>query len=445
MFLELINRSYWTIGFVLYICFSVSIKSSEYFYMYIVSFATFFILGIIINIWRKSISNFTRQNLFFTVLVSLIIESTLIQMVSFYIDGDTFIFSKIDALIYYRESLKMCKMSIIESFRYLTNNYDFDDWGTSLWISSIFRIIPSKLFLNFSYYILSSISAIMMFDIGRCLMPKRYAYIAALTFSVSSFSAAQGSMVSKEIITVFLVITSFYLFYSFLRRKNKIYLVCSLLFPLLLLFFRIPVALLLIFSFGLTLILMYSKRIFSIILGGILLLMIYSSSFFTMTYERYLRGGDTEAIIEQKMEMAGGGGVVNQMADPLAALAGPFPSIMMHTIKNTSLFASGLLYRVLLTAPFFLGVYYAFRHKYQRIYPLIFFFLTNAIGVVISVKGLEFRLSFPHLSMVYLVAFWWLSRYDYWQIKKRLPSIIICVYPIIIAVICFVWNLRYAI
>lgn len=178
------------------------------------------------------------------------------------------------------------------------------------------------------------------------------------------------------------------------------------------------------------------------ILGVLLSIAIYSSSLFALTYERYLRGGDTDAIIERKMEMAAGGGIVNQAADPLAAFAGPFPSIMMKTTKGTSFYASGLLFRVLLAAPFFIGVYYAFRHKYKRLYPLIFFFLANALGVAISVKGLEYRLSHPHMAMMYLVAFWMLAKYDYHRMKRQLSAIVVYGWFILVTMVCFVWNLR---
>lgn len=407
------------------------------------SLGTFLVFAIAVTVsCKKRKRFFTGQNLFFTVLTCLVIEATFFQLASWFIDRDFFVFSKADSMEYYLGALKMSKMGMADSFRYLFLNFGFDDWGAFLWVTAVFRIVPSILFLDFLCCIMGAFSALMMFNIGRSLMPKRYAYMAALTFSIASFAACHSVGVSKEDVTSFLILAAFYFFYIYLRRKNKIHLVFSLLFSLSILIFRVPVSLLLLFSLGLTLVLMYSKGPFVMILGVLLAVVIYSSSLFALTYEGYLASGNVDALIERKVEMAGGGGIVNQVADPLAAFVGPFPSIMMKVVKHTPFFASGLLFRILLAAPSFVGVYFAFRHKYKRLYPLIFFFLANALGVAISVKGLEYRLSHPHMAMMYLVAFWMLAIYDYHRMKRQLPAIAVYSWFILVAMVCFVWNLR---
>lgn len=442
MILKRIITAYWTIGILLYVSFTaVLIKNPDFLLMHSMSLGTFLVFAVAVMVsYKKRKRFFTGQNLFFTVFACLVIEGVLFQMASWFIDKDFFVFSKSDAMEYYLGSLRMSKMGMAESFRYLFQNNSFDDCGAFLWVTAVFRIVPSILFLNFLCCIMGAVSALMMFNIGRSLMPKRYAYMAALTFSIASFTARSCVGVNKENVTSFLILAAFYFFYIYLRRKNKVHLVFSLLFSLSILLFRVPVALLLLFSLGLTLVLMYSKGPLVMILGVLLSIVIYSSSLFALTYERYLRGGDTDAIIERKMELAGGGGVVNQAADPLAAFAGPFPSIM--TTKGTCFYASGLLFRVLLAAPFFVGAYYAFRRKYKRLYPLIFFFLANALGVAISVKGLEFRLSYPHMAMMYLVAFWMLAKYDYHRMKRQLPAIAVYGWFVLVVLGCVVWNLR---
>ena len=107
----------------------------------------------------------------------------------------------------------MSKMGIAESLRYLFQNNSFDDCGTFLWVTAIFRIVPSILFLNFLCCIMGAISALMMFNIGRSLMPKRYAYMAALTFSIASFTARHCVGVNKENVTSFLILAAFYFFF----------------------------------------------------------------------------------------------------------------------------------------------------------------------------------------------------------------------------------------
>ena len=444
MILKRIITAYCTIGILLYVSFTVILmKNPDFLLMHSMSLGTFLVFAIAVTVsYKKRKRFFVGWNLFFTVFVCLVIEAVLFQMASWFIDEDFFVFSKIDAMEYYLGSLKMSNMGIVDSFRYLYQKFSFDDWGAFLWVTSVFRIVPSVLFLNFLCCIMGAFSALMMFNIGRSLMPKRYAYMAALTFSIASFAACHCVGVRKEHVTSFLILAAFYFFYLYLRKRNRKSLVFSLLFILSVLLFRVPVALFLFFSLGLTLILIYSKGPVVIILGALLSIVICSSSLFTLTFESYLSGGDTEAIIERKIEMASGGGIVNQAADPLAALAGPFPSIMMKITKGTCFYASGLLFRVLLAAPFFVGVYYAFRHKYKKLYPLIFFFLANALGVAISVKGLEYRLSHPHMAMMYLVAFWMLAKYDYHRMKRQLPAIAVYGWFILVTMVCLVWNLR---
>ena len=194
---------------------------------------------------------------------------------------------------------------------------------------------------------------------------------------------------------------------------------------------------------------MYARSVIAFVLGVVFTILVTTSSFFTFTYERYLRGGDVELIVERKEELAMGGGFVNHAVDPLAAFIGPFPSIVIKISKEvgrelsrTSLNAPGLLYRMLLVAPFILGAYYVFRFKQKKLYPLVIFFLINALGVAISVKGLEYRITHPHLAMAYIVAFWWLAKYDYKQLSLRLSSKTVYWWFLIVFVLALIWNLR---
>lgn len=445
MLLKQINRLYWYIGIAIYAVFSfASIRSMDYLYLYLASLIAFISFGIVIS-WTCSqkFSFFIKENLIVSVFFYSLFAVGLFHLTSYIIEGDTFVFSKKDALDYFNNSIRMSKMSLGESYKELSLLGDFDDWGAYIWITSIFRIIPSKLFLNISYCVLGTASSVMLFDIGRNLMPRRYAYMAALTFSIASFTVLLHAQCLKETVLVFLVVASFNSFYSFLRYKNVRFLVFTLLWSLSILFFRIPVSLFLLLSFVLTLVLMYSRGILIPIFSVILALTMFSGSYLvTYSYDRYMRGGDVEAIMERKMGLSKGGGVINQMADPLAALIGPFPSIVAKAINRTTLYASGLLFRLLLAFPFIIGVIYAFRHKKYKIFPLIFFFLANAIGVAISVKGLELRISLPHLPMMYLVAFWLLAKYDYHRVRQQLPTELIYGCLASIVAICFIWNSR---
>lgn len=446
MLLQAINKNYLYIGILLFAVFTASIINDSHFvWMHIVSFLSFCIYGIVM--FQSTLmdnSFFRKRNLALIVFTVSIAETTLFVLLSYYINDDFFVFSKADALLYYRESMKMAEMSFIDSYNYYVDvlNFGTDDIGAFFSISTIFRIIPSQLFLYFCYCIVGTISSLMLFDISRNFMPRRYAFLSALSFSSASFILTFQSTCTKETVMLACIIASFYYFSTYTRKKRIKDLCLTLVFCSLILFFRVPTALLLVFSLGLTWVLLYMKGPAAIALIVVFVLAIGSTSLFSFTYNRYLRGGDTELIMERKNRLAGGGGIVNQLADPVAALTGPFPSIHIKEIKKTPLYASGLLYRFLLSAPFFLGAYFIIKNRYIKMYPFVIFFLINAIGVSISVKGLEARLSMPHLSMMYIVAFWFLAKYDYDQFAWKISPQLIYGYFIGIFGLCLLWNLR---
>jgi len=446
MLLNYINKAFIIIGLIIFTLFIPSNSVDNSFTtIHFVSFVVFILFSITIYQSSKRKSSFyNSSNLAVIVFFVSVLNVLIFQLLSYYIDGDTFVFSKADAMLYHSVSLNISKMGVTDAFYYLTNilDYGVDDWGSFLWISSMYRIAPYQQFLSFSYIILGCASSLMLFDLGRNYMPKKYAFLSALTFSLSSFTTLFYSICLKETIMIFFIIASFNNFAKYERFRKLKYLLFSLGFTLSLLLFRTPTALLLFLSFSLTLVLIHLKGTQALILSIILTLIICSTPLFSYTYQRYLRGGDTEAIIERKNELAGGGGIVNQLADPVAALMGPFPSIKINSIKPTPLYAPGLIFRFLLSIPFYIGAIYIFLDRKIKMYPLVIFFISNAIGVAVSVKGLETRLSIPHLSMPYIVAFWFLAKNDFNQLKWNIKERWVYLYIIGIFGLCLLWNIR---
>ncbi len=413
--------------------------------MNIVSFISFVVYTIIIyNVSRQEDDFYSNKNLATLVFFVSVIGVICYHLLSLYISHDTFVFSKADAMVYHLTGLRTRELSPSETIKYIMSStrLGFDDWGALLWVHFVYKIIPSQQFLCLIHCAIGTITSILIFNIGRFFMPRKYAFMAAISFSLASFSIVHYSQCLKETIMVMIIVASFYLFVRFLKTNEKLSLTFSFVFAGLIFFFRIPIALLIIFSFGLALVLLYAKGTPAVILGVLLAIGICATPLYDMVFQRYLRGGDVVAIMERKNELADGGGIVNQLADPLAALAGPFPSVKIHEIKQTPLYAAGLLYRFLLCGPFILAVFQAIREKSVKMYPLIIFFLVSAIGVAISVKGLEARLSIPHLPMMYILAFWFLAKYDYKQLEWQISYPLQNVYIAGILGLCLLWNFR---
>jgi hypothetical protein len=446
MLLKQLNKAYWYIGFVIYVLFSFfTIRSRVYLSLYLSSLIPFLLFGIVL--WQTTKQQkpfFTASHLFATVLIYSLAEVLLFHQLSLYIDGDTFLFSKIDAIEYYTNSMKMMEMSFVESFRHLSlQGYNFDDWGAFFGFSTLLSILPEKWFVHVAFCVIGACSAVLLFQTARNLMPRRYAYLSALAFAISSYTVTFHALFLKETLMVFLVITAFYFFYTYLRTKKALHFCLSFLFAGLLMFYRVPVSLLLLFSFTFFLFWKYRKNLIVQLFFIVSIAGAFGSFYIQYTYNRYLQGGDINVIAERKNTLAKGGGIVNQLADPLGALIGPFPSIVAkEEITPISLNASGLLYRLLLVLPFAYGVFYVVKYKQTKLYPLLLFFLLSAIGVAIAVKGLEIRLTFPQLPTVYLFSFWFLAICDYRRTqlhptKKAVYTWIACV-----VFICILWNIR---
>lgn len=446
MILSLISRAYCWIGFILCVIFiPTAVHDLRYFYYFLVIVVSFLLFGaIMISVNNRRKKFYTYKNLILIVFVVAILETLLFKLFSFYISHNTFVFASRDGMLYYSVSVKMAQMSFQEGLDYLSNRlgFGFDDWGVFFLFSIVFRWIASNDFLSLVHCILGVLISIMLFNIGRCFMPRRYAFIAALSFSIASFMILSYATSVKQTMMTFLIVAVFNYFFVYIRTKKIAFLIVSFILILLVFFFRIPTALLLLFSLGLTLILMYMKGALGITLGVFFSLAICSTSFFATTYDRYLRSGDTEAIIDRKNELAGETGLVNQLADPVAALVGPFPSVYIKSIKATTLYAPGLLFRFLLSAPFIAGTYFIIKKRYIKMYSLILFFLMNALGVAISVKGLESRLSIPHLAMAYIVAFWFMAKHDYDKFPFKISNRLVYGYCVVILGFCMLWNLR---
>jgi len=444
MLLKKINRAYWVIGLLLYAFFlSSSINDTKQTYFLASSFISFILFTIaILESSRRQYTFFNKTNLVVSVLLISLIQVLMFSFLSYSIDGDLFLFSKADAMVYYVNSLEMSSMKWIDSIRYVSKHYHFDDWGAFIWFSTLFRISTSLMFVKLIHVVVAIVSSLLLFDIGCYIMPRRYAYMASLTFFIASFTAVFHTVFLKESIFVFIIIAAFLAFYRFYYSRNILYLIIAFILSLTVAFFRLPVSIILFGVFVITLILIYAKGIIAIVLGVIFFAIMITSSYTAITYERYLSAGDIDYLIERKEGQAMGGGIVKHSADPLAAFMGPFPSIAIKKSTTNSLYSSGLLYRLLLAAPFFCGVYCVFRFKHKRLYPLVMFFLFNALGVAIAVKGLETRMTYPHLAMAYVVTFWWLSQYDFQRLPRRLSPIIIYGWFVLVFVLSLVWNMR---
>jgi len=84
-------------------------------------------------------------------------------------------------------------------------------------------------------------------------------------------------------------------------------------------------------------------------------------------------------------------------------------------------YSAGLLYRVLLGFPFWLGIIYIYKNRNYILYPLAIFVVAEMLALTFLMEGLECRKAIPHIPIVFIIAFWFLDQYDrkVIQFKKR--------------------------
>jgi len=238
LLLNKINNSYLIIGILVYLLFAI-IALGDYVSIYLFNVALFLYYFILINnISKQSENYFNSHNLISLVLINSFIVVLAYNILSYLFTSNFFVFSEADAAVYHLESLTMASKSFIESIKYFLNSWTFEDLGAALIISSLYRIIASNLFLNFFYIFCGVFTALGIFRISSIAMSKKYAFLAALTYSLSSFALWFSASGLKESFMVMLIVLFFDRYYLFISTYKSKDLIVAFAFAATLLLFR---------------------------------------------------------------------------------------------------------------------------------------------------------------------------------------------------------------
>lgn len=407
-----ITRSYVVMGITLYLII---------FFYWLDSFNYYNILNVVTMLsyayllWScisKEEDYFTNRRLLLTVFLYTLIFTMIYLQMAFFYTGNDFLFSEFDAKKYELHAFRMKEMNFIDALTYISYVWGYDDWGAPVSMAYLLKIVPQKLFINFCYIVLNSFSALFLFSIGRTLkMTRKYAYMAALSYAVASYTLFfLGSFLKEEILN-FLVITSFYLLYQFYKKQSLIYLVGGGVASLLIVFFRVPIALFVWVSYASLLLLGtkgHIKRMLFLFL--FIFVSVLATGLFIYSSARYANSGDVSNSYQYVST-----NLFQKVVSSLGALIGPFPALFQITsVKFTQkpMFGAGLLYKFLLFFPFWKGLIHAVKEKVVDVYPLFIFTVMEMIGLCVVVDGLELRKAMPHVPLFILAAFWYMDRFD---------------------------------
>ena len=406
----------------------------------IFSFVTQVLL--IMNYSRMSKVSCTSLELFVIVLLYSIFLGTIFMLVSYYYDGDTFVFSKSDALLYYDTGLRAIEKGYIENARYIINKYEYEEWGGLLSISFIMSILPFKIFLNAIYMSLGAISSVMIFRIGKHFMPNTYAFCGALAYGTSSYMVFFYCACLKETIFVFFVISAMYFFYRSILDGSRWALLGTLICLAAIVFFRPAVTVFLVMSFIAYYVIKQRGKAVSIFLFLIVAIGIVSSFAFMQGLLDSYTLGDQEQLVQNRGHDSYTG-TFNFYVACFAAVFGPFPTLfptVSVTPSLTNFYGAGLIYRLFVIITFWIGIFFAVKNRNIDFIPLVLFVLVEMSATAYLTASLELRKVLPHMPFMYILMFYGLHQCKTDTIHPVVKRVLPPVAAILAIGILMVWT-----
>ena len=366
-----------------------------------------YLLWICVN---KEDEFFNSRRLWLTVFVYSMVFVSLFLLLSYYYTGNTFLFSYVDAKIYERLSFRMKDMGLSEAINYISH-WIYDDWGAPMSMAFILKIVPSKLFLNFCYVLMNTVTALLMYDMGKMFdMSKKYAYMAALSFSIASYSMFMMGTFMKEETLILLIVFSMWCLYKYRDSSQQVYLIVGGFASLLIIFFRVPLALFVWLSYAALLLLgdgSHLKKGMFALLGVVVSVLVLG--FWQYSVNRYANEGNVSTSLTYTSTS-----LFQKLTGYVSILIGPFPTLYHITgsqLKYGALLGAGVLFKFLLFLPYWKGLVYCVRSRTSALYPMYVFTLMSMIGLIVVLR-IDFRFAMTSMPMFMLAAFWYMDRYD---------------------------------
>jgi hypothetical protein len=448
--LKIINRIYLLALISLYAILVFKISGEFLLVIFFTIFSSISYFIILHSYTLKSSKAYSRgsNGLAMKVLLYLFVSIVLENFISYYYRDNFYLFSESDAIFYHESILDIIDMSFLDGISHYLSYMDVDDLGMILIVYPLYHIVQSNLIVNAFYVIVGVITALSIFQLSQNFMIKKYAFLSSLSYSISSFVVYFHATGLKESFMVMLVVLSFDFYYRFLEKRDISYFIVAMVFVLGLLLFRPMILIMIVGSVGLGFIL--SRRgsiwikIFAIALFVALLLM---SGVLTEKVNVYTTGGIDSLISARESQGSVIGGVYfTYVVNILSQTIGPLPTVIITSEKvGTMFYTSGLIYRILLAFPFWLGVSYIIKTKSTKLYPLLIFILMEMSALAYLMDGLELRKALPQMPIIFIIAFWFLDKYDNKIIEfkkdKKFKQFFYTIMILLVLMIGY-WNFR---
>ena len=447
--LGFINKLYFLMGLFLYFGL-ISKVDSEYMLLYSFAIFSFFCyFGVLYINSNMDPKYYNTTFLTIETFIYIAIFVVLQNYISYVYTGNFFVFSVSDAYFYHTQTAELVQMPLKDAINHYLSFMSFDDLGIILVLYPLYKIAPSNLMLNFVYIFAGTITALAIFDIAKNFISRKYAFMASIAYSLSSFVLFYHASGLKESFMIMLVVLAVDFYYKFANEARISYAIYSLLFLAAIFLFRPAISVMIVA--GIIFSSLFSKdghivvKIISVIL---FLVMLAMKNLLIAKMTEYTTGGiDTLISARESQGMVLGGSLPFTYAVNFISQAiGPLPTMVASETKIlTTLYSPGLLYKTLISVPFWWGVYYIFVGKRSQIYPIILFIFFEMASLIFLMDGLELRKAMPHIPFVYIIAFWFLDKYDNRIIRIKKPQLFRYTFYVMIAflsILIIYWNFR---
>lgn len=403
----------------------------------LVAFITY--MGLLLLFSQEKKADYSEKSLIYTVFLYTFFLGMFFIFISEYYDDDNFLFSKIDAMYYYKHSMKVNELGLFGNLSRIVKEIDYDDWGILFFDTIVLYIIPDKLFLNFIYTVIGCFSALFLYRIGKHYMPESFAFLAALGYSCSSYIVFFNCSFLKESLFVFFVIATLYNQHCAIKNRSTKSLVLVALCVTAVFFFRPAVAAFLAASsfayYGIT----QKKNAISLFLYvGAIGAFIVSLKTIQEILEFNTAGGDLDAVIGETNNSSYSSSF-NYFVSFFGALFGPFPSLFPKPQGPSYMefFGAGLTYKLFFVAPFWYGIYVIIKNKIIEFVPITLFVLLELFLTGAVCASLELRKVVLHVPFMYIIAFYGMYKGFVPDSLTRLSSLTCYVFAI---GVLFLWN-----
>lgn len=389
----------------------------------VLAFAT----QVLLIIWfsQEDRVSYSEKGLFLTTLIYGYLLAGLIIVVSHYLGGEEFLFEDVDGVFYYKEGLKSGDLGVFENARRIMAKYPLDDWGALLFSNFMMALVPSNYFMNAFYVLTGALSSVMLFRLGKAVMPVPYAYLAALAYSTSSYLVLFHCTYLKESFFTFLVVCALYSFYELIAYKQKRALIGVIFSLAIIVFFRpVVVAFLLMAFLAYYAVTERGSAVSLFLYGALAVGFAVSLAFMQSQLDAYTSGGNTDAVLAESGSANYSGGF-NFFVGWFASLFGPFPTIFPAESVGPvpmNFYGAGLTYKLFIVIPLWAGVFWTIKRFDTLMIPVVIFVLAEIAGAAFVLASFELRKVMLHMPFIYVIAFYGLYQNEKNELNKTLAS-----------------------